>query len=91
MSDQLTKIDCDILLDSLESWERDVGSFVADILGSLIAPAASLKARTRYEQGRKERHAREKLERQSRKERVILLKAKILKLRDSILADELTS
>lgn len=79
----LTRQEIDVLIEALDSWEcKDfAGEMVAMIFGSAI-PKGS-EARKEYEGVARGEMEKRKAEAKIRKERSILLKAKLIQLRDS--------
>jgi hypothetical protein len=86
---ELTKQDYELLLQSLDSWEKDVGdglggTIMMAVIGDRMPPEERAKAEAEINKKEQKRKA----EMQHRKERCIMLKAKLLTLRDGMAAEE---
>ena len=88
----MTVQDCDHILEALDSWEKDVpdgfiGILMVAVLGDKLSPEARAEHEAKQEQ--------EKLERErtirNRKNTAVRIKAKVLSVRDSLMADVLTA
>ncbi len=87
---ELTKDEYNILIEATDCWvSKDFGE---GLVGSLMTGMMSKDASPEIVQKMKEKDKEERLERESkkqvRKERAIILKAKLLKLRDKIEAKD---
>jgi hypothetical protein len=87
----LTTIECEILLDSLDYWVKKdgTGEMIFDMVMGMITENAPPEIKQKREKDRKIAKNKEKSEKKLREEQSIILKAKLLKLRDSIAAGEI--
>ena len=90
MSNELTKQECELLIEALTAWEYDVGddSFGA-IMAGLLSTDAPPEIKRKMDMDIKERRDKMKKERKRRQERAIMLKAKLLTIKDSEVAKEI--
>lgn len=81
---ELTKQDIDVLIESLDCWEQKdfSGDLMSAILGGMI-PMRDPEMKAKYEADRAAEKVKGERDRKNRKERSIMLKAKLLSIRDS--------
>lgn len=84
-ANDLTRGDLDVLFEAVEKWERDdVGpEMMLGILGGM-ASSSSPEAAAKIEQLQAEREAKRKAAAKLRRERGVLLRAKLIKIRDGM-------
>ena len=88
----LTHEDLDVLIDAVEAWESSgaLGEFVGDMVGAFAGPKGGPERDDWMRKREAERAARQAAkagEKRLRKERSILLRAKLIALRDSVEAE----
>jgi hypothetical protein len=89
---ELTRQDLDDLIDAVESWETagQSGEMVADLLGAVIVSGdANPRTKAEIEKAAKERKRRYEIKTRLRKDRSIMLRAKLIQIRDGVQADAL--
>lgn len=89
VSNKLTIEDIDVLYDALEHWvnQHIVGDLMGMILSGIIKDADE---RQKFMDNEKKKREEEEPKVRGRKDRKAILQAKLLKLKDSIIVDELT-
>ena len=86
---ELTRQDLDVLIESMEAWENkdDFGGIIAGMFDEMLSekssPEKQLEMKLRREKENRDRQDKKLV----RKERSIMLRAKLIALRDSIDAD----
>ncbi len=85
---QLTQQDCDVLIEALCDWEKSglEGQMVGGLFGALLSRGdedAKLKMQQEQERQMNEFKRQMKI----KKERAIMIQAKLIQLRDSLVAD----
>jgi hypothetical protein len=88
---QLTRQDLDDLIDAVEAWENsgDAGEMAADLMGAMLCRGDDPKMKAEVERATFERKRELKAKKRIRKERSIMLRAKLLQIRDGVEADSL--
>lgn len=88
---ELTRNELDILIESVDHWvEKDmVGGLLDGLLLSMIGKDAPEQSRRQMEMDRSAKEEERKAQKRLRKEQAIILKAKLLSIRDGIEAEEL--
>ena len=83
---ELTKQDADVLIEAVDAWvSKDMGALLmTDMMDAMLSKEEDKAA---MEARRENRNAESNKNRKRREERAIVLKAKLLKLRDSITAE----
>ena len=86
-----TKQEINILIEAVDSWvDKNFGhSILKDMLTMVVSDGASPEAKEKIKRTKEEDCNKEKQERVLRKEQGIMLKAKLLKTRDGIMANSL--
>lgn len=91
--ENLTNDDIETLMEALVSWENKdtAGNMLGSLIGALIIPKDNEQAQLEYKQH--EEQSRAKLEKDSkiRKERSILLQAKLIQLKTTLITNEYDS
>ena len=82
-----TEKEVDIIMEGIDSWASD---FASSMIGSMMGCLAPKEAREsdKFKEEAAQREAEEKEKRQLRKEQAIMLKAKLLSLKQKIAASE---
>ena len=80
-----TKTELDVLIEAVDSWvNKDMGTnIICDIMGMMFSDNTP-ESKAKAEAEKAERTAKTDIERTARKERAIMLNAKLLKVRDGI-------
>lgn len=86
----LTNKDIDILCDALESWERkdDAGMFLGGMLTSLLSKDAPPEMIAEMKKMDEEREAERERKTRERKEKSIILRAKLIMLKENAIVEE---
>lgn len=86
----LTRQDLDTLIEAVEAWEREdaFGDMMGDMLTSLVCRDDPI-AKAKIEEERAKQKIERDQKRTTKKERGIMLRAKLIQLRDSADADRL--
>jgi hypothetical protein len=89
METSLTKNDCDILIEAVDAWiNKDFGkSVMLSMLGIALTNNNDAEARQRREMAEREMELGMEKQKKLRKEQGIIIKAKLLKMRDQIEAN----
>jgi hypothetical protein len=85
MNADFTRQDLDILFDAVERWEQDDMS--SEIMGAMlegIMSDRSPEVQAKLQAAREEREFKRKAAQRQRKERAVLIKAKLIALKDSL-------
>ncbi|MEI8018579.1 MAG: hypothetical protein WCH39_10305 [Schlesneria sp.] len=82
-----TRQELDLLFNAVEKWELD--DFASELASSMIesmaqSQGAPIEIRMQMKQAREEREKQRKIDRQIRKERGVLLRAKLIAIRDQM-------
>lgn len=85
----LTRQDIDLLIESLDAWDHrhESGQLLMSMMGGLACRNDGDLERFKYEMERK--HKQHELDNKVSRERSILLRAKLIQMRDSLDADSL--
>lgn len=89
--EEFTEQEVEILIDAVDAWvDKDFGhSIMTDMLTMAFSDGASPKVKEKMNRTKEEEHKKAKQEKTLRKEQAIMLKAKLLKTRDTIVAGNL--
>lgn len=92
MKRDFTADDIDCLMDALEVWETkgETGELMADIFGSMLVKDDPI-AKAKIEADRVERRQKHEREKRRRKERSIVLRAKLITMRDDAAFESMES
>lgn len=84
--------DFELLLEAIEIWELDPSrdAFVSEMIGTLAGPRPG-ESREQQTTGIKARLAETELQGRARRERGVVLRAKIIQMRNSLQAEQLTT
>lgn len=87
----LTRQDYDVLLEAMEAWEqKDAGQqIMSAMLNNVLSKGAPPHEKERMERETREENSRRLQDAKTRKERSVVLRAKIIAIRDSIDADRI--
>ena len=87
---ELTRQDFDVLIEAMESWEqKDFGkSILGAVFGGMGMRDASPEMKAKYERDMKEERAKDDAATKIRKERSVVIRSKLISIRDSITADK---
>lgn len=77
-----TKQDLDILFEAVEKWEQD--DMTGEVIGMMLEKMARPEAREKIKIEREERERKRLATKKQRKERGVLLRAKLVALKDKI-------
>lgn len=90
MNTEFTKQDVDVLFEAVEKWEQDDmgGEIMGAMFEGLFIDKASPEAIAKMEAEREERGRKKSAARRQRKERGVLLRAKLVMIKDAIEADD---
>ncbi len=82
--DDVTEDDIDTLVEALEEWEHKgaSGELVGDMFGAMFIDKATPEAKAKYEAERAESRRKRERETAVRKERSVILRAKLLSIRN---------
>ena len=81
-----------MLIEALSSWQYDVpDGMMGALFGAMLADSLDDEGKAKLKQDEDERCARRKDELAMREERSIMLKAKLLAIKDGIVADGIVS
>lgn len=88
---ELTRQDVDILIEAVDAWiSKDFGvTVVTDVMEMVLSGQATEEQKVVMKEQKAKRAAEVTAKRKQREERAIVLKAKLLKLRDSITVEHL--
>ena len=88
---ELSRQDYDVLIEAVESWEqKDFGkALMGGILDSMMSKAMPADIREKHKRDRDEERRKGELAAKVRKERSVMLRAKLIGLRDAIDAEKL--
>lgn len=87
----LTTEEINILMEALESWEnKEVAGFIMrHVLSSMMIPKDAPEEQiSKFENEIKSRERREEMEKKERKDTSLLLRAKLIQIRNSIVVEE---
>lgn len=84
--------DIDTLVEALEAWENksDVGEFMGDLLGAMLCKDDPV-AKAKMETERRDRMQKADREKRRRKERSVVLRAKLIDFRNAAAVEALES
>ena len=89
--DKFTEQEIEILIEAVDAWvDKDFGhSIMTDMLTMVMSDGATPEMKEKMKQTKEEEHNKAKQEKSLRKEQAIMLKAKLLKARDTIVAGKI--
>jgi hypothetical protein len=84
--------DIDVLLEALTAWEsKDFGTDIMfSLMGSIFVDKKDPEAKAKHDESERQRKATAEQESKMRKETSVLLKAKLIKLKQSIAIESIT-
>lgn len=87
---EFTEQEIEILIEAVDEWvNKDFGgNLMSDLLSMALLDGASPERKEKMKREKEEEHQKSKHAKQLRKEQAIILKAKLLKTRDSIVASK---
>ena len=88
---EFTEQEIGILIEAVDAWvDKDFGAhIITDLLTMALSDGAPPEAKEKMKRTKEEECAKAKQEKTLRKEQAIMLKAKLLKARDSIVASKI--
>ncbi len=84
----LTKQEFDLLIEAVQTWESNAGSLVGSIFSAILGPKPDAPGYEQYVQQREDDNRQVKDESKRRAERGVMLRAKLIQMRDSMEAAE---
>jgi hypothetical protein len=85
---EFTEQEIEILIEAIDEWvNKDFGgNIISELLSMAFSDGASPETKEKMKRQKEEEHQKSMQEKQLRKEQAIILKAKLLKTKDSIVA-----
>lgn len=89
--DEITEQEVNVLIEAVDAWvDKDFGhSIMTDMITMMLSDGASPEAKEKIKRTKEDERNKAKQEKTLRKEQAIMLKAKLLKIRDKIVASKL--